>query len=100
MKDPRLSIIFLAIGVALLVTGAVLKVTHDQQVANSRPVEVKEQTIPMSIEDFEGDSHLQGAIQQQLQQQQGSVQTTEGNGTSGDSELLQPVPKGLQSEGQ
>lgn len=99
MKNPKSSLILIGLGIVLLMTGVILKTVQDMRAAQAKPIEVKEQTIPLSVDDFNGeDPRIQGALQQQLQQQEGSVQTTgrEG-GSTNDSQLLQPVPKGLQT---
>lgn len=98
MKNPKMSLLLIGLGIVFFISGAALKAVQDQQKSASKPIEVKEQSIPLSAEDFNGeDPRIQGAIQQQIQQQQGSVQNTgrEG-GSTGDSQLLQPVPTGLQ----
>jgi hypothetical protein len=98
MKNPKSSLILIALSVVFFVSGIVVRIVQDQQVANAKKYEVKDQTIPIKIEDFEGDTHIQGAVEQQLQQQQqDSVQRAAGEGRSSDSQLLQPVPNGLQS---
>jgi hypothetical protein len=100
MKKPHISLLLLGAGILLLVAGVVLKTTQDQQAANNKPIEVKEQSIPLSVDDFDAeDPRIQGAVRQQLQQQEGSVQTTgENRGNNGDAQLLQPVPQGVQGE--
>jgi anionic cell wall polymer biosynthesis LytR-Cps2A-Psr (LCP) family protein len=100
MKNPKSSLILIALAVLLFITGIVVKVVQSQQPATVKHTEVKEQTIPMNLNDFQDDPHIQGAIQQQLQQQQGTPQQAAGEGHSGDSQLLQPVPNGLQTQQQ
>ncbi|HSE61475.1 MAG TPA: hypothetical protein VLA88_04240 [Candidatus Saccharimonadales bacterium] len=102
MKHPKFSLVLIGLGIVLLATGVMLKTAHDQEVANNKPTEVKEQSIPLSAEDFDAeDPRIQGAVQQQIQQQEGSVQTTGREGSNAaTSQLLQPAPKGLQSQPQ
>lgn len=100
MKKPHISLVLLGAGIVLLLAGVALKITQDQQAAANKPIEVKEQSIPLTVEDFDTeDPRIQGAVRQQLQQQEGSPQTTgENRSGSGDAQLLQPVPQGVQGE--
>src|SRR5690348_13569499 len=98
MKNPKSSLILIALAVLLFITGIVVEVVQSQQPATAKLTEVKEQTIPMNVDDFRDDPHIQGAIQQQIQQQQGTPQQAAGEGHSNDSQLLQPVPNGLQTQ--
>jgi probable phosphoglycerate mutase len=87
---PRLLIYAaaIALGIALLVVGLIMIANRQTQQTG-----VKEQNIPLSPEDYNGDPNLQSAIQKQLQQQ------TEGNAQSdtGASGTLQPAQQGLQN---
>lgn len=75
-----------AIGVALLIAGAVWLAAQRRSPAadGANPV------IPLSPEDYNGDPNLQNAVQKQLQQQSGSGQSGADAG-----EQLQPAQHGL-----
>ena len=66
-KQPTLTTverIALGLGFVLLIIGIFLVVTHKTQITPAR--EVKQQSIPVEIEDFKSDPAVYDAIQKQL----------------------------------
>lgn len=68
----RIEIAALAVGFALLVTG-VFSLAQSQRAPAATGV--KEQSIPMTLQDFQGDPAIQNAIQKQLGGDQSQAQT-------------------------
>jgi len=85
---PKLLASFIAIvvGIALLITGIAMLINQQ----NAPLTDKKLPDIPLSPQDYNGDPHLQNAIQQQLQEQSGSAQSQ-----NDASHTLQPAPQGL-----
>jgi len=85
-REAVVSFLLIVTGILCLIVGIWLF----SQKPSYQPPQVKQQQIPLSPEDYQGDPNLQGAIQKQLQQQGGSDQSN--MSASG---VLQPVTTGI-----
>ena len=91
-RQAVIAILAVVVGATCLVTGMWLML---QRPGAAPERQVKQQSIPLAPEDYQGNPRLQGAIEQQLQQQQGSGQSgTDASGT------LQPVTQGIPQDWQ
>jgi len=92
-REALVSLAALILGAICLVAGIWL---FTQQDVTQQPQGVKEQQIQLKPEDYQGDPNLQGAVQKQLEQQQGlQQQGTTGQSDTGTSNVLQPVTTGI-----
>jgi hypothetical protein len=98
MKNPKSSLVLIGLALVLVIIAVVLMTTK-QQPQEPKAAEVKEQTIPLTMEDLKDEPSLQGAVEQQLQQQQQQTpQNAAGAGSNNtDSQYLQPVPTSPQN---
>lgn len=91
-REATWSLVAIVAGIICLIAGIWL---FNQEQAPAPERKVKQSEIPLSPEDYNGDPNLQGAIQSQLQQQQGSGQSTPDT-----SKMLQPVTTGIPGDWQ
>ena len=91
-KQGWLAYAAIILGLICLVWGIWLM---NQRQAPAPERSVKQKTIPLNPEDYNGDPNLQGAVQRQLQQQNSSGQSS--NDTS---KVLQPVTSGIPKDWQ
>jgi broad specificity phosphatase PhoE len=85
-RQAAIAITAIILGLAALALGVFLLV---RQPAATTPQGTKQQTIPLSADDYKDDPNLQGAVQK-LQQQ---AQNAQSSGTA--SSVLQPVTSGI-----
>jgi|GEM_PF-785711 len=86
-KEASWSLVATVAGVICLIAGMWL---FSQERAATPEKQVKQSNIPLSSEDYSDQPNLQGVIQQQLQQQNSSQQSTPDT-----SQMLQPVTTGV-----
>jgi hypothetical protein len=77
----------LVFGVILLIVGIVWQLSGNGSAA---PATVKQQNIPMTIDDFKEDPRIQGIIQQQSSQTIGQPTNAVGPASTSSSSILQP----------
>jgi predicted lipid-binding transport protein (Tim44 family) len=97
MNRKQQTVGMFGIAILLLAAGVVMTIMQRTQ-PKPESTEVKQQSIPLSADDYADDPRLQAAVQQQLQQQQATPQATGQGQTSQDATLLQPVQTGIPTE--
>lgn len=93
-REASVSLAAIILGIICLL-GGIWLLSQDSLKNTSQTQEVKEQTIQLSPEDYQGDPNLQGAVQKQLQQQGSQQQNNSGQSASDASKMLQPVTTGV-----
>jgi broad specificity phosphatase PhoE len=94
-RESLVSLAALVLGALCLAAGIWLFAQRSQA---PQPQGAKQQQIQLKPEDYQGDPNLQGAVQKQLEQQQGlQQQGTTGQSSTGTSQVLQPVTTGIPS---
>lgn len=94
-REALVSLIAIILGIACLVAAVWLYAQPDTPQSKG----VKEQQIKLEPEAYNSDPNLQGAVQKQVQQQQGlQQQGTPGQSSTDTSKMLQPVTTGIPSQ--